>query len=125
MKTPVTKEGIEELEDAIRKLKDETMALPPEERLLAYKELVLAIATAKAELSAEKRAEYKITDGMIAAAKKLESEGVTNRVMFNFFGVAFLLLVPDDAGGPAPAAGEKKEKEKEKKSSALDVLRKK
>jgi hypothetical protein len=126
MKTPVTREALIELEDAIRKLKDETEALPPQERLSMYKKFVLDIATAKAEMSDEERAEYGITDGLIAAAKKLDALGVDKGVVFNFFGIAFVLVSPDDGVEPAPTAGgEKKEKEKKKKSSALDVLRKK
>lgn len=128
MASLVTKEAIDELEEAIRKLDKEIKGLPVEDRLAQYKKFVLDIATAKAEMTDEERAEYGITDGMIAAAKKLDKLTVGNGVVYNFGGLPFVLMSPDEpVGGDGEGSGgsDKKEKEKKKKSSGLDVLRKK
>lgn len=124
MSGPVTKEGLIQLEDSIRRLDDTIKSLPKEERLAQYKDFVLGIATALVEMTAEQRKEYKLTLELIAAAKKLEKVGVEHGVYFSFSGIPHLAITADPV--QEKSGGEKKEEKKEKKkSSVLDVLREK
>lgn len=110
MSGPVTKEGLIQLENSLRRLEETIKSLPKEERLPQYKNYVVEVANAFGEMSPEERDKYEVTPDLIAAAKKLNEMGVEHHVFFSFSGIPHLAITAD----PAP----------KKKSLALDVLRK-
>lgn len=111
-KTPITYEGITQLEKCLQELSAAWATLPLiPDQYNEYNATLLEIANANAEMTKEAREEMGLSPEMIAVAKHVMDTGVRKSVVFTFDARPILMV---SAPSAAPA----------KKESKLSALKK-